>query len=395
MKKLLYIFIIALSGQMFAQSTVNLDLLVTDNSGMPIANQTVIVQDINGGSIFNYTYITNPSGKVMDSIGVQGTGALRAITTLNGCADTAVTSYNTTPSIQYFVDTLQLCSAAVNCNFAYGATPTGANQFTYNFWHQGNPTAAVTWSFGDGTTSTQSNPTHVYNASGVYIFCVTVAGCPTVCDTLIISSLPPPSSCQASFIIDTVNSQPGTVVVWNNSTPIYSPNTTTQYLWDFGDGTTSTNAFPTHTYSGAGTYALCLTVTVPPSALDSGCTSSFCDTLKVDANGNIIYKSTGASFTLNVLNANAISVDENAATEFNIYPNPVSDFIKIDFNANVSGTVTTEVLDINGRVILTEVSKSQNGNNQLRLDVSELTGGIYFIRMNLDGENHYEKILKQ
>src|SRR5690606_15540869 len=34
-----------------------------------------------------------------------------------------------------------------------------------------------------------------------------------------------------------------------------------QYLWDFGDGNTSTQAYPSHIYASIGVYNLCLTVT--------------------------------------------------------------------------------------------------------------------------------------
>jgi len=396
MKKLLYIFIIALSSQAFAQQTININLLVTDQNGSPIVNQLVSIKDGPNatGPVFNY--FTNANGIVNDSLGVQGTNFLMATTTLNGCSDSSFFNYGGAPgTVLFYTDTLQLCSAAVNCNFAFGNTAQGSSLMTYSFWHQGDPNAATTWDFGDGNTSNLSAPTHVYSANGTYVYCVTVAGCPTVCDTLIISNLPPPASCQASFIIDTVNSQPGAVVIWNNSTPIYSPNSNTTYAWNFGDGSTSTQPFPSHAYSIAGTYAICLTITVPPSPIDSGCTSTFCDTLSVDSLGNIIYKTGGTGFTINVLNPNTISINEHVATEFKLYPNPANDIIKIDFNTNTNGSLTLEILDINGRTIVSKNENTQDGNNNIIMDISALESGIYFIKINLDGETYYEKILKQ
>mgnify|MGYP000076587784 CR=1 FL=1 len=51
--------------------------------------------------------------------------------------------------------------------------------------------------------------------------------------------------------------------------------------WDFGDGTTSTAANPTHTYSGVGSYNVCLT-TVGLTADGECCTDSVCYTIDVD-----------------------------------------------------------------------------------------------------------------
>ena len=49
----------------------------------------------------------------------------------------------------------------------------------------------------------------------------------------------------------------------------------TSYLWDFGDGTTSTAANPTHVYGSAGTY------TVKLLAITNGCTVEFIGTDEV------------------------------------------------------------------------------------------------------------------
>ena len=393
MKKLIYILIFALSGQLYAQQTVNVSIYVSDSTGNPFANQAVTIIDYGTPAGVFYNYVTNSNGYIMDSLGVQGIGTLTAFSFVTGCSDTTIFNYGTGGSVIYFTDTLVLCNAATPCNFAFGTNLISPAVFS--FWQQGSPSGNVLWDFGDGTTSKQPNPTHTYSTPGTYVYCVTDSVCPPACGTLVVTAVPNPALCQASFIIDTVNSQPNTVIVWNNSTPAYNPASATQYLWDFGDGSSSTNAFPVHTYPGAGTYALCLTVVIPPSAIDSGCVSSFCDTLAVDTAGNIINKTTGTSFTLNVLDANSISVDENISTTFTVYPNPVGDVIYIDFDAMESGTVTTEILDMNGSVILSEAINTQNGNNKIRLDVSQLTGGIYFIRTNLNGELHYEKIIKQ
>jgi PKD repeat protein len=55
----------------------------------------------------------------------------------------------------------------------------------------------------------------------------------------------------------------------------------TAYAWDFGDGATSSQHDPTHTYLQGGAYFACLTVTVTDSAGTVLCTDTWCDSVHV------------------------------------------------------------------------------------------------------------------
>ena len=59
--------------------------------------------------------------------------------------------------------------------------------------------------------------------------------------------------------------------------PLVMPPLGVEYLWDFGDGETSTDLFPIHVYLETGAYPVCLTVTD-----FLGCTETYCDTLLVE-----------------------------------------------------------------------------------------------------------------
>ena len=203
------------------------------------------------------------------------------------------------------------------------------------------------------------------------------------------------ANCSASFIIDSVNSQPGNVVVWNTSVPAYTPSTTTQYLWDFGDGNTSTQAFPTHTYSGAGTYVICLAINVPATPTVPACSSIYCDTLKVDSLGNIIQKSTGASITLNVIDPNTISIEEDDFSTSQVFPNPATDFIQIEIDANSTGDISIELISLSGAIVNSTSSDVNSGLNTLEVDVRDIVSGIYFIKISKDGTSHFEKVIIQ
>ena len=134
--------------------------------------------------------------------------------------------------------------------------------------------STFSWDFGDGNSSTQANPTHSYTNNGSYLACLTVTdstGCvATYCDTINIGNT---NSCNLSVNFGGVSN--------NMSTKVLNPfvtgaNGSVAYYWDFGDGNTSSQTYPVHTYSDTGFYQICLTIT------DSiGCSDTVCHTTQV------------------------------------------------------------------------------------------------------------------
>ncbi|MGA9188117.1 MAG: PKD domain-containing protein, partial [Methanosarcina sp.] len=123
----------------------------------------------------------------------------------------------------------------------------------------GSPTAWK-WNFGDGTTSTAKNPTHTYSAVGNYTVKLTAtnaAGSNTVTESNYIKVASTLQTPVASFTSNvTSGNVPLSVAFTDKSTG--SP---TSWKWSFGDGKTSTQQSPTHTYSAAGNYNVKLTAT--------------------------------------------------------------------------------------------------------------------------------------
>ena len=111
---------------------------------------------------------------------------------------------------------------------------------------------AWAWDFGDGGTSSEQNPTHLYAAPGTYTVTLTITQAQThLTDTysavVEVLSLP-----EAGFTY-AVNEV--TVTFTNTSA------NTTAYFWTFGDGEFSTETNPVHTYAVAGTYVVTLVAT--------------------------------------------------------------------------------------------------------------------------------------
>jgi PKD repeat protein len=119
------------------------------------------------------------------------------------------------------------------------------------------------WNFGDGTTSSGSlTPTHVYANHGAYTATLTVA-----------DSLGMTSSASTSVMVTDVaptanaggpySGTAGTAISFTGSATDPGANDAAgfKYLWDFGDGTTSTLQNPTHAYANGGNFTVKLTVT--------------------------------------------------------------------------------------------------------------------------------------
>lgn len=202
-----------------------------------------------------------------------------------------------------------------------------------------------------------------------------------------------PGDCEAGFWVmqayqngDTLGGEPipNTLWVWNLSSGgsgLY------QFLWNFGDGTTSTEPFPTHVYAGTGPYLLCLTVN------DSeGCTDTYCDSVSVDENGIYNGMVVGGGnlksvLTINVIESIGTTVEEAPAFEaIELWPNPVNDLLSISFGSTRQGNVTLSVMDAAGRTVMAGQQAMVAGTNRAALNTHALDAGIYLLRIG-DGNN--------
>ena len=183
-------------------------------------------------------------------------------------------------NVQLTVSNQHLCSDTITQVVAYDAQPLpDFNNDTVCFGDSTHftditPTDFQTlqgweWQFGDGVISHDQNPVHKYLAAGVYQVQLKVLNTNFCTDSIlkevIVHALPivnfsPDSSCFASeisFIDETTY----------NGTPGF-------WLWDFGDGSQSTDQNPLYTYATEGTYQISLTVTELVEGT-SGCTNNY------------------------------------------------------------------------------------------------------------------------
>lgn len=214
-------------------------------------------------------------------------------------------------------------------------TELATNEFTYF------------WDFGDGATSVLQNPSHTFTPNGTYIVCLYAGNScssDTICDTLTV--------CPNLAVADFTSSNVGFNYTFSNT----GANGAT-YAWTFGDGGTSTAMSPTHTYTGNGTYQVCLTTTDL-----CGNTDTFCD-----------------SVTVNITSVNPAFADASIS----LFPNPSGDqtYLSVKLPSR-SGSYELLIMDSRGAVVAVQ---SGQFNETLRVNTSDLSNGVYAYQVKTEG----------
>ena len=167
-------------------------------------------------------------------------------------------------------------SVAITVNEAPNQSPTAAAsanpttievgqevQFTGSGTDSDGSIASYSWDFGDGATSNEQNPTHIYNNSNTYTATLTVTDDDgaTGADSLAITvnEVPNQSPAASASASPTTGNVPLQVTFTGGGTD--SDGSITSYNWDFGDGVTSNSQNTSHTYNNTGIYNVTLTVT--------------------------------------------------------------------------------------------------------------------------------------
>jgi len=167
------------------------------------------------------------------------------------------------------------------CIANFYAVPDTGNPMNVHFYDQsvGNNISYWHWEFGDGLSSNDRNPAHLYAQSGIYYVCLTIRSndstCYSVrCDTLFVNGN---NGCQAQFTwySDSLNT-------------VYFTDLSTEagyWFWDFGDplsgsANTSTLQNPIHMFTASGTFSVCLTIHNHAGT----CESTWCTNVPVGGN---------------------------------------------------------------------------------------------------------------
>jgi hypothetical protein len=159
--------------------------------------------------------------------------------------------------------------------------------------------------------------------------------------------------------------------------------------WDFGNGMTSNELYPTYFYDSIGTYTVCLTV-----HYFDGCTATSCVTFTMDANG--VSGPGGAQmngFWLNTTGTYPSSINEltSNATSVNMFPNPTSGSVAVKASQlNPSENILIRIYSIDGKEVFANNFGNGAVNNTFQLNVAELSNGYYFL--SLQNGNQIQRV---
>ncbi len=124
----------------------------------------------------------------------------------------------------------------------------------------GQSLSSYTWTFGDGTTGTGPTVTHAFPSAGAYPVTLTVRATSGLTDSITRSiSVVGPHTAPTAVIASSVAGL--TATLDGGGSTASDGATVTGFIWDFGDGSTSTLVAPVHQYAAAGTYPVSLRVT--------------------------------------------------------------------------------------------------------------------------------------
>ncbi|MBK8609756.1 MAG: PKD domain-containing protein [Chitinophagaceae bacterium] len=226
-----------------------------------------------------------------------------------------------------------------NCNAEFAAQYINSNTVKFNpLITAGAPLVSHYWLFGDGSpVDSTVSPTHIYTTSGTYAAVHTIVlrnnnGAP-VCTQSFTRQVTVTAPCNlvVDFSWSTSTTTALTINFQNLSVPL-SP--TDSITWQFGDGSSSHDVNPVHTYATAGTYTVCLIVKKNTNTTAAPCIKYICKTVVVQQTCNLV-----VNFSSTATASNPLQI------EFHNLSTPISntDSIKWTFGDGSSSTAVNPV----------------------------------------------------
>ncbi|KAB2805455.1 PKD domain-containing protein [Phaeocystidibacter luteus] len=378
MKKTIILTLFFLLGvALSAQDSVHVSIRLEHPNSAPIGDYTVQVNDIgidtnHTQGVFTWTDVNGE--KTMDIMPMTTIGyiVVKAVDCQSNFYTSDTVFYNATSGKDTLNANLVL-PCVDTCVGNAQVTQDNPNTFTFHYYGTGQwRPGSYVWNFSNHYSSSSDSVTRTFYSSPVYATLIN-KGCVIASDTLVVS-VGNTGFGTAEFIVDTVNSFGGQVVLWNTSIDTSGSRAdSSAFFWNFGDGNTSNLKFPTHQYSSGGPFQVSLTHSMYKNGF-LVFEDTHVDTLGMDSTGQIIYKN---GFLLRVLDPNGFSLEELTPDLVRIYPQPAGEWIQIEADREIN---SVELVDLNGRML----KKWTPNDSSVRLDVSSEMTGYYLVRIETE-----------
>ncbi|MBL4656963.1 MAG: PKD domain-containing protein [Flavobacteriales bacterium] len=267
------------------------------------------------------------------------------------CTDTAYTTVNIYP------DLISNFSYEVHC-------ADSGMAFTSLATNVVGPVTSWDWSFGNGGSSTNQNPSYTYAQGGVYNVSLVVTndtGCFEISEKEIYVYEEP----NASIFFNSICAD--TLITFSDVTQLDS-GSVISWSWDINSGAaTGSSSTIDYTFDDPGSYLLALTVVT-----EHGCTG-------------------GASQTINVLDCTPLDAKElkgPVVSPFRANPNPsTGQFVIIKADNSWNENLRFEVYEVTGRMVK-QMTGPQLFENKRTIDLKPYGSGIYFLKI-IEGQETY------
>ena len=263
------------------------------NDGSRIGYQEIVVEaDTNYNLRFWYTMLDNSSDPwltvamlgVTENGGTFSTpqevldGTLASVTvnntddpsvyvqqklTFNSGANNVVAIYFTNGPVEARLDDFSIEVAppgAVPPSVGFGIEQSSTNYLEYTFTNSSLNASSYEWDFGDGNTSTEESPTHVYDTHDIYTVTLTATEGSLSSELSQTIDIQAPVTAAFTYMVDAED----------YSTYHFTDASVdaVMLLWEFGDGYQFTGMDPSHTYAEDGIYDVTLTAYSLTGAMD-------------------------------------------------------------------------------------------------------------------------------
>ena len=340
-------------------------LVVTFTNSTTNINGSTYVWNFGDGGISNlqnpvHTYTT--SGLYMIKLLASVVG---------GCSDSLIkTSYitvNSSPTASFSISNGCVNSAI---NFSDNSSITSGTITSWN------------WNFGDGTNSNTQNAMHTYTAAGTYTVILNIStsqGCSSILTkTITISNKP-----IVSFTADNLIGCSPLVVTFTNSTTNTNGAT---YVWNFGDGGTSSLQNPVHTFTTNGLYTIKLVATSLGGCSDSLIKSAYINANGTAATANFTVINGCANSVINFTNTSSVSTGTIISVSWNFGDGAISSLQSPTHTYTIGGVYSVTLTVTNSQGCVSIVTKTVTIDNKPKVNFSvDNTDGCYPFEVNFTG----------